>query len=259
MTTLDLFDVWQSLLTLANVSQNGQIPPTTFANWMNAINVELFRDKFSDYELMQQCSDEVKLPFLVTASIVVTSAGGASYGVAPYPANYEYFSSAKVMRQRDEKAAKNNEPLPDIDGDGQCHKYTDPDYAALAIKYAGDHLITKTVNLVDNQRWEDCLDHDTKGPTYDNPKMTQFSGGFKIAPAGVQLLLIDYLKTPQPCVFAYTISSDDILIYNASGSTQLQWSNIMKEEFLSRLLKKYAILIGDENMFQMGENERKTA
>lgn len=258
MTTIDLFDLWQSLLTLVNVSQNGQIPPTVFQNWCNTENVAMFRDKFGNAELSQQVSDEIKAPFLVTATQVITIGAGATYGVAVYPSNYEYFSSAKIVRQKDDKKCQSRDPLPDIDADGKCVKYTDPDYAAMAVRFAADNLVTPEVQLIDNQRWDSCLTHKSKGPTYNAPKITQFQGGFKIAPAGVQLLILDYYKTPQPCFFSFTISADDILIYNAGSSVQLQWSNVLKEEFLSRLAKRYAMYIQSGEIFQMAENERKT-
>lgn len=253
------FLLWQTLITEVNVSQNGQIPPTTFQNWTNDIQNDLFRDRFSDYEISQQNSDEIKRPFLKTVSRTVTVASGATYGVIAYPADYEYFSSAKILRQKDDQKCNNMEPLPDIDGDGKCVKFVDPDYAAMAVKFASANLITKNVQLVDNDRWEGYLDHDTKCPTYDSPKMTQFNGGFKVAPAGVQLMLLDYLVTPTSCVFAYTISADDILIYDAAGSTNLQWSPILIPEFIARLKKKYAVYIQSGEIFQMAENERKTA
>lgn len=258
MTALDLFDLWQTLLTEVNVSQNGQIPPFVFQNWCNQVNVELFRDRFGSYELIQRENDEVKLPFLKSASIVLTVGAGATFAVGAYPSDYEYFSSGKILRQKDNQKCNNLETLPDIDGDGKCVKYTDPDYAAMAVRFASDNLITKNVQLIDDNRWEACLEHKSKGPSYDNPKMNQYSGGFRVAPAGVQILLLDYLKTPQACNFVYTISADDILIYNSAGSTQLEWSNVLKADFISRLAKKYAKYIQSAEIFQMAENERKT-
>ena len=252
MTALNIYDLWQTLLTEVNVSQNGQIPPTTFQNWVNEVNVEMFRDKFSSYELIQQVNDEIKLPFLTTVSIPVVG------GYIAYPANYEYFSSAKIIRQKDIQKCINQDPLPEINTDGKCAKYTDPDYAAMAVKFATDNLITNEVQLIDNQRWTAALGHATKCPTYDNPKITQYSGGFKVAPTGIQLAILDYLHTPRAAVFGYTISVDDILIYSAGSSTQLEWSNILKSEFIARLAKKYAKYIQSAEVFQMSENERKT-
>jgi len=259
MTPIDIFDLWQSLLTEVNVQQNGQIPPFVFQNWVNAVNVEIFSDKFDSYEKVQKESDEIKVPFLKTVSIPVTVGSGATYGVVAYPSDYEYFSSAMILRQRDEKECRNREPLPVIDQGGKCTKYTDPDYAQMAVQYAAENLVTREVQLIDNQRWDSCLNHTKKGPTYNDPKITQFDGGFKIAPAGVQLMVLDYLRTPRPCVFAYTITTDDILQYNASGSTQLQWSNILKQEFLTRLSKKYAKYTQSPEIYQMAEGDRKVA
>lgn len=259
MIRLDIFDLWQTFCTEVNVQQNGQVQPFTFQNWLNAISNEIFRDKFDSYEKVQKESDELKLPFLKNVSRPVTLGAGATFGVAAYPSDYGYFSSAMTLRPKDEKACQSREPLPEINADGKCTKYTDPDYAQMAIQHEAENLTTREAQLMDNQRWNSCLNHPKKGPTYNNPRITQYDGGFKIAPAGVQLIILDYLKSPRACYFAYTITTDDILQYDAANSIQLEWPNILKQEFLTRLSKKYAKYIQSPEIYQMAEGDRKVA
>ncbi len=257
MTPIDIGDLWYTFLTLVNVSQNGQVPPTVFQNWVNSLSVELFREYFNSYELVQQASDELKIPFLQTALISPVAQSYGNYSIIPNPVNYEYFSRMSILRQKDENKCKCGEALPEIDESGKCYGYNDPDIVAMRQKFAANNLVLKPVQLIDNQRWDSCEEHDTKGPTWDAPKITQTAGGFKISPAGVQKVLLDFLATPGDCIFVYTISVDDILIYNKAGSTQLQWSNILKEVFLTRLQKKYGIYVNSGEIYQMGNEDKK--
>lgn len=256
MTIIDVYDIWQKLMSLCNVSQNGQIRPVTdFQGWYNSANSEMFHDKVAKFQLGQQVTDELS-PFLTSAIVSVTMVTGRNYGVIAYPSNYENLADLRIMRQKDEAICGSIEKLPIIDTGGKTQRYTDPDYAELIQQYAGMGLVEETVNVVDTQNWGDCLKHQSKGPTYDNPKATQDASGIKIAPKGIQAVVLDYFHTPRKAIFAYTIAND-IVIYNSGGSTQLEWTNIIENEFLFRLAMKYATAIGDSNLYQQFDNSLK--
>jgi hypothetical protein len=257
MTQINIYDMWLNTMSLCNVQQNGQIRPASdFQGWYNDVSVELFHKKVAEYQLGQQVTDELN-PFHKTVIVPVASVPGRNYGVAILPADYENLIDIRIIRQKSEYVCGSIEKLPIIDGKGKSVMYTDPDYAAMVQQYAGMGLVEKTVYVLDSQRWGSCLEHPDKGPSYDNPKATQDGTGFKIAPVGVQAIVLDYFSTPTNAVFAYTISAQDIVIYNAAGSTQLQWTNIIKNEFLNELVKKYAAAIGNMELYQQYDNNKK--
>lgn len=257
MTVLDVYDMWQTLMSLCNVQQNGQIRPTTdFINWYNAVNVEMFHAKCGAFQLGQQITDETN-PFHKTIIVPCANVAGRNYVVAAYPADYEYLIDLRVIRQKDERACGSLEKFPIIDGNGKAKMYTDPDYAAMAQQYAAMGLVEEQLQVIDSQRFGSCLTHPTKGPTWDEPKATQDGTGIKIAPMGVQAVVLDYFATPVNATFAFTISAQDIVIYNAGGSTQLQWTNVVKNEFLNELGKKYASYIGDMQLYQQFNENKK--
>ena len=257
MTTLDIFDMWQSTMSEVNVQQGGQIrPQIDFQNWYNAINQEIFHEWCANVELNQQNTDELSV-FLTPVNVVVTPRPGSPYDFIALPPNYEYFSNMKIIRQKDENTCCFKEGLPIIDGSGKCRQYEDPDFAEMRQSVAGSGLITKLVVKVDTQRWDSCLEHPTKGPTFDNPKVVQVQGGFYIAPKGIQGVILEYYQTPQNALFAYTIVSGDVIIYNLGGSTQLQWSNVLKNEFLTRLKKKYGIYVREGEVYQAANEDKK--
>ena len=257
MTVIDVFDIWQKLMSFCNVQQNGQIrPQTDFQNWYNACNTEMFKHKIAKFQLGQQVTDELA-PFHSTVIISTSAVPGRNYVVAPYPGDYENLISVRIIRQKIEATCEELQPWPLIDGSGKAKMYTDPDYAQFSQQFANMGLIENEVYVVDADKWGGCLAHKTKGPSWQNPKATQDSAGIKIAPKGVQGIVLDYFHTPRSAVFAYTIGTGDIVVYNAAGSTQLEWTSVIENEFLLRLGMKYAGAIGDMQLYQQFENDLK--
>lgn len=248
--------MWQNTMSLGNVQQGGQIRPVSdFQLWYNEVNVQLFHEKACKFQLGQQVTDELN-PFHVTVIIPLSPVSGRNYAVAVLPADYEYLIDVRVIRQKDEYACGSLEKLPIIDQGGNAVKYTDPDYAAMAQQYAGMGLVEETVNVVDSQRWGACLTHPTKGPTWDNPKGSQDGTGFKIAPKNVQAIVLDYFRTPKSAIFGYSIVND-VVIYDPTTSDQLEWTNVIKNDFLVELVKKYASAVGDSALYQQYDNNKK--
>ena len=257
MTVINNYQTWLALLQLVNVQQNGQIPPTVFNGWYNEVNKLVFKDLAEQFQLNQVLSD-LLMPFRKAKLIQLLAQPGQNWSLLVVPDDYQYFVSASVLTQKQEDECFKDSNLPLIDGDGSAQKYTDPDFAQMAINYAGANIEEGLCQLIDAQRWPTCTTHKTKGPTLKSPKMTQFDKGFKVAPKGGVSLLLYYLSTPQDSIFNYTISNQDIAIYVPGTSQQLQWSDQVLPRFLAELQKKYAAYIGDNGMYQMGENDKKT-
>lgn len=256
MTTLNIFDIYQKVCSLANVQQGGQYRPVEdFTKDYNAVSSELFVDLIKQFQLDQVLTDQL-MPFIKTYNINVTAQPGKTYDLVTVPSDYEYFASMRVIRQKDEHKCGYDSRYPIIDGDGTCTQVEDPDYAQMVANYAGANMEEKRIDLIDNGRWQSCLDSVRKGPTFDEPKCTQFDSGFKLAPKGLSSIVLDYFKTPRVAVFGYTIGTGDIIEYSSSGSTQLEWTNTVENEFITRLLKKYAIRVRSGEVYQMGQNEK---
>lgn len=254
-TTLDIYDMWQSTMSLCNVQQNGQIRPVTdFLSWYNSVNVEKFHEKAGKFQLGQQVTDELN-PFHKTVIIPIQRVPGRNYGVAILPADYEYLTDVRVIAQKEEFVCGSLDKLPIIDGAGKSVQYADPDYAQMIQQFANMGVVENTINMVDAQRWGACLTHPDKGPTASEPKCTQDSTGIKVAPVGVAGIVLDYFRTPRNATFNYTISND-IVIYNQIGSVQLEWTNVIKNEFLVELVKKYAAYVGDNALYQQYDNNK---
>lgn len=252
MTVINNYQTWLALLQRVNVQQNGQIPPSVFNTWYNEVNKAVFKEYAEQYQLNQVMSDLLS-PFVKVAYLPVTIQVGMNWGLVTYPADYQYFVGASILTQKQEELCFSNNTLPIIDGTGKSKKYTDPDYAQMAINYAGANIEEGQVQLIDNQRWPSCLTHYTKGATLKDPKATQYMAGFKVAPKGVVSVVLNYLTTPVDSIFAYDISDQDIPIYLPNSSTQLQWSDQVMPIFIAHLVMKYGAYINDMNIVKMGE------
>jgi hypothetical protein len=257
MTVINNYQTWLALLQLVNVQQNGQVPPSVFNTWYNEVSDWLFKKLAEEYQLNQVMSDLLS-PYLVPVNVLITAMPGENWGRAPYPTDYQYFQSAAILRQRDEEKCFLKQDLPIIDGDGKSKRFEDEDIAAMKVKFAGENVEERPVQLIDTQRWSNCLNHARKKPTWKDPKITQYNAGFKVSPKGLTSLVLYYLKTPKKSVFNYTISAQDILIYDSLTSVQLEWSDQVLPMFLPELQKKYAAYIGDEKLYQMGDNDKKS-
>lgn len=256
MTTINVYDTWLDLLQLVNVQQNGQIPPSVFTSWYNQVNEWLFQKLVKEYQTNQVESDLLS-PFLSIVNARIVDQRGQNWGLCSYPSDYQYFVNATVLRQGEEATCFYNKELPLIDGDGKAKKFTDPDFAQMAVNFAGASVEEYQIRLIDSAAWAGCLTHPFKGPTFQKPKITQFSSGFKVAPKGITNIVLSYFHTPRQAVFGYTISAEDIVIYDANASVQLEWSVNALPIFLAELQKKYAAYIGDPAMFSMGVEESK--
>ena len=254
MTTIDVYDTWIALQQIVNVQQNGQIPPHVFLGWYNEVNLQLFKKYAEEFQLNQVMSDLLN-PFLSEVNILASTATqGGNWSLFKQPADYEYFVNMSVLRQLQEDTCFTNSKLPIIDGKGKAKPYTDPDFAALTIKYATANVNEYQIQKIDAQRWSACLNHATKQPSWASPKMTQYDLGFKVAPQGINSVVLKYLHTPAEATFVYTVSAQDIAIYNGPASQQLEWSDQVLPIFLGYLVKKYAAYVADGGLMQIGEN-----
>lgn len=256
MTTINNYDTWLALMQSVNVQQNGQIPPSVFNSWYNECNEWLFKELVKEFQTSQVLSDLLS-PFITYTNVRVLDQRGQNFGLAAYPSDYEYFCGATILRPKEENTCFYNKELPIIDGDGKSKKFTDPDFAQMIVHFAGAEVGETPVKMIDTARWPACLMHKTKGPNWDNPKITQFSSGFKVSPKGITSVVLAYFHTPRKSVFGYTISADDIAIYNPGTSVQLEWSVQALPKFIPFLQEKYAAYIGDTNTFSMSAEQAK--
>lgn len=242
---IDTYDLLQDFYAEYNTHQLGHVRPSNFIRWVNAISKELFEEKFANgWQVDQKNTDDIGKPFLKSAPLRISSAGG--FDVLPYPADYGHISSARFYHKGDYVCV---EPpgfeAQDPDAD-QNYYYQCPDSSLIEVE----------ITIIQNNRWGATLSDKVLCPKKNKPAITQFNGGFRIEPKGIDKIVLDYLRKPKPAIFDYDTVLGSI-VYNKAASKPLEWSELLKGEFLSRLGMKYGKFIQQPLLYQMSDKEKK--
>lgn len=226
---------------MRNTHQNGFFRPVRdFVPAVTSCSLDIFNKLCGELEKTEDVSD-LLLPFFVSTNIMVKKA--ATYEYAPYPGNYSYLSSVKILTSEGSVCASGN---CDVIADGKC--LTKEEMEDLQIKLETTYT-EQPVNIVPDSKFGSATKHLTKRPKLDSPIGTKVPAGVKLLPAGVGVVMFNYYRRPKDPVFNYTIKQDgvdDILQYNQSGSQGLEWDEVLTPVFLYQLSKYYNLFIGED-------------
>lgn len=231
---ITLFELWEKFAGEYNTHQGGHIRPhRNFTNWVNDISLEIFGEKYEEWQKSQSNSDHLA-PFLRSKPIQLKKAT-KTYDLLEFPLDYGHFSSCRYIHKGD------NVPVP--------------------VKQNGDYYYPKsedvevTIELIDNDRWGAIGKHKFKSPQLKKPYITQFQDGFKVAPVGIGTVIVDYFKEPEKATFLYTIGPGDQIIFDTT-SKNLEWSPLVLKDFMTRLGMKYGKFIREPLIYQTSEKEK---
>lgn len=260
---IDIFNLWGKFCSDNNVFQGGMFrPERDFEKDVNSISLEAFAAFTAQDEKDQQIEDWL-YPFANTVNIITTPLSGNEV-LAKYPKDnagnliYGAYKSARSLQHKDHCVCDEES---DVYQDGKCASAADTAIQKQKrLEAYKDGIVEVTINKVGSSHWGACLTHETKCPTFENPKLTQFKDGFKVAPRQVSVIVLDYYRNPVPAKFAYAIApgntqtgAGDYLIYDQANSRPLEWPESMIPYFLDKLQKKYAKFTGNTNLFQMNK------
>jgi hypothetical protein len=256
---INLFDLYNRFCSDNNTFQGGFFrPERDFEREVNTISQDIWNEWTAQAEKSQEINDNLSV-FLKSINIIVTPTAG-NYGLAKYPKPYGRYSAARILLHKDTCLC---DPDKDTWEDGMCKTKgkveTEIEKKERNEKYK-DGIVEKSFFKVESSRWASLLDHETKCPTFENPGLTQYDEGFKIAPRQVGTVILDFYVEPKYAKFAYTIApgnpqngTGDYIVYDDSNSGKLEWPNTMIPFFLSKLQKVYAKYTGNTNLFQMSK------
>lgn len=259
------FVLWKRFCSDNNVFQGGMFrPERDFEQSINSISQEAFANFTAQDEKTQQIDDWLA-PFANTVNIIVSPTSG-NWGLAAYPtvvvngkkvSIYGAWKAARSLQHRDQCLCEEGSSLYN---DGVCVDKESEFEKLQRVERYKDGIIERPITKVESSHWGSCLEHETKCPTFENPKLTQYKDGFKVAPRQVSVIVLDYYKNPKPAKFAYTIAPGNVqtgageyLIFDAANSVDLEWPETMIPYFLDKLQKIYAKFTRDPQLFQMNK------
>lgn len=254
--------LYEDCLGSLNTHQGGHIRPRTFVEWVNDIQIEIYNDLVADFQINQSISDKL-FPFLKSTNVLLTNNSNSPFDIIKYPADYQNFSSARIIKKGGISCGcKSNESINsngEVVDNTTCKFVDEDELDQLRFKNDKDNC-ELPIQLVDNDKWSAICSHKTKMPTERSPKITQFSGGFKISPKGcASAIVLDYFRLPIRPIFNFTVinpnQEGEYYQYEPSGSVDLEWSEKLIPEFLSKLQTKYSIFTSNNDMFSQSKNK----
>lgn len=293
MNSISPFVLLEHLMSGVNTQQGGAIRPNRdFIYWCNDISKSLFEEKFAGgWEKSQKISDDLSRPFLKSVNLPVDNSIPGLEGLVPFPEDYGHISTVRFTSaiKKDESKTVLYLPIPGINCCNESGKVVafekncrpayipedvwevmiaKKDADAIKKNPAYDSLYanvkTDEVTKVPNMRWGGMMADRFGRPTIDSPKITQYDGGFKVAPKGITVITVDYLRRPKEATFEYDVvpgnpqtGEGDYIVYNPLTSLPLEWSDLVINEFLIRLEKKYGKKVRESFIWETAESDRK--
>lgn len=232
---IDIYQLFQDLTSNLNVKQAGHLRVRDFNNWVNQISLALFKEKFVAWERDQAIVDDMSRPFLESKSFV-TQKTLINHALLPYPSDYAFFSSARIFKSEGAVV--------------QCPTETEPGVDALA------NVCETNAVIVSNDRWGSICDHKLLYPTLDRVFITEYEGGFKVAPKEIGFITLDYLRYPKKSKLVFLDPLAQTL--DTVNTINLEWNQTVTNEFLARLKIFYAGFVREPFLEQTGRIDKDT-
>lgn len=230
---IDIAYFRNQLLSSANKFKSGTLPPNRQDLFLQQASIELFNEKVMSAVQGNKLDDDLN-PFLKSINLPVTFPEGLNYGLTTRPADYSFFWSMRAFFAEDKDEGIKSCSCPTADN-------------TLCIADQNQNLeetplvqlpIVKEVQCtkVDSGRWSSVLSHRFKSPTLDNPAITQYDAGFKVAPRNLNVVTLDFYRLPATAVFGYTLLPSGYYQYDPSTSTNIEWPATVLDELLDRTM-----------------------
>lgn len=87
-------------------------------------------------------------------------------------------------------------------------------------------------------------------PSLEYPLGTYFNGQLQIYPGTINSIYLNYYRYPKTPVYAFTVNNNDQIIYDATNSVQLEFSNLDWENICHIAVKYYSQTLREEFMYQ---------
>lgn len=229
-----MWQLWLDLKSNTNTKQGGQLRLRDFNSWVNQISLELFKEKFAQWETEQMVVDSLSRPFLVSKALI-TSSTGLNYSLLSYPKDYAFFSSARVF----------------IDDKNTVVKCGSKDSVL-------SNLCEKNATKVDNARWGSVCTNKIIPPSLERVFITQYEGGFKVAPKEIRFVTIDYLRFPKKAKLSFVTASLPNQVLDPANTIDLEWNETVYNEFLARLELNYSKFIREPFMYGAAQRKKDT-
>ena len=235
-----------------NTWQNGHYRSQSFLFALYEAILEIFNENKALLGQSQQAEDNLRF-FYTRAQFPVNDY--PTGGIIPYPDFYSMFSSLRYYS----KEGENNSVLCcDIDiidkGTNICRPLREEEKQDAMDDTS--FLIERTIKKVHPSKWGALVSHETKKPTIGNPYCTQTNEGFMVSPK-LSYVVLYYLSTPQRPIMKLVLDERQNEV--CKDTSVIPFGDEMIPDLMSRVKKKYASFISDQQKYTEGEKETQAA
>jgi len=216
---------------VSNKEQAGQVSPEEFNLALKVINIDLFKEKYGlpeqyvpgqplpaqAWQVTQKITDD--LSFLLPSIPIIKL-----NGFFQRPSDYLAFSSARAI-------------------------YT---YNA-GCKVEKDE--GTGIEIITDSEINTRLKNSIVGPEKDFPIGNFYAQGIRVWPELVDVIMLTYLREPRTPFRAYNIVND-VDVYDAANSVQIEWNVTLHNDFAIRMLFYYGINLSEDKLIEF-TNYRK--
>ncbi len=204
---------------------SGYLDPDAFNAYANMSVVELFNKYADEYQISERVTDRL-LPFILQTQLPINENGRMLY-----PDDYVNRIAIRAFDPDDLKAA--------ID----AHNCDD----TIPINYNSIKQISVTV--IDNNKVGNRLVSTVISPTLKRPIFTFYSGYGQFYPIDIGMCFFEYLRQPSEVVWAYTIGTDGLPVYDAANSISFEFDWMMTNELIIKICSYFGLAIRENELF----------
>jgi len=231
--TIDALYQWINFMS--NKQQSGAISPDEFNLCLDALYLEPMKIKIGlpeayqvgvptapqAYQVSQTITDELR-KFIVPLVINKNTSG-----YFPIPANYVAFSTLRYI-QIEEAEECDEQPI----------------------------VIDNSVEIVTDGELSLRLPNTITPPTFDYPIGAYFEQGIKVYPKEIDQVTLTYVRKPLKPFRNYTITANDENIFDPTGSVDLEYPDIMHNDFAVIVAKYFGINLKDGDLINFAQNRQ---
>ena len=232
--TIDALYQWINFMS--NKQQSGAISPDEFNLCLNALYLEPMKIKIGlpeeyligqptarqAYQVSQTITDDLQ-KFIVPLTITKSNTG-----YFPIPSDYVAFSTLRYIQIEPSEGCE-----PPI-------------------------VIENSVEIVTDGELSLRLPNAITPPTFDYPIGAFYNQGIKVFPKDISEVKLTYLRRPVKPFRNYTITANDENIFDPTGSVDLEYPEIMHNDFAVIVAKYFGINLKDGDLinFAQGRQDR---
>jgi len=219
---------------MSNKIQSGAISPDEFNLCLDALYLEPLKIKLGlpeeyqvgspvarqSYQVSQMITDDLQ-PFIIQKPI------NKSNGYFPLPTDYVAYSSLRYTQ---------------IQQPDQCDEQP--------------IVIDNSIEVVTDGELSFRLTNSVTPPTFDYPICAYYQQGIKVFPKDIDQIQITYVRLPKKPFRNYTITSNDEDIFNPIGSVDLEYPEIMHNDFAVIVAKYFGINLKDGDLINFAQNRQ---